>query len=176
VKHHHKVRTFGSNTASTSQPAVLTLGFHAAPQLQSDTLTRTISTVCISVTEDPSGNFPPVEWFESSRVIFAAFWDPTATHVMPSSENSAGLLGRVQLYPKLWYPRGANALYGVSFFPQADTIQFRARHKGNGVQFPAVVFGLYLHDSFGVLQNLGGLYSTTTTLTHYDTSLWESDM
>jgi len=79
------------------------------------------------------------------------------------------------LYPGLWYTDVGNGLHGVTFQPRADTIQFRGRHKGNGANVGQYSFGFYLHDSSGVLQNGGGLYSVLKGYAFYATTFWESD-
>lgn len=171
----HTVKTFGSASNHISDTAAVTFGAHGTPNLKTDTIARSIFSVFLSVTVDDSVNPPPYDWFQSARCTFAVAWSPTGTTTLPSSENDQSLKGRVMLYPELWYPTPVNGLHGVLFKPRGDTIQFHTRHKGNGVNTGEYSFGLYLHDSSGVLQNPGGIYSVLHGWAWYATTMWESD-
>lgn len=171
----HILRNFGSSTGNTSMSAVTTFTTHTGPTGPNDTLARAIVSVQANFTIDPTGNPPPIDWWGNSRLVLALSFNKSGGSVLPSSENDSTLVHRTLLYGSPWYPLPTNDLYGVHFHPQSDTPELVTRHKGDGVNTPKLVCGLYVHDSNGAMQNPGGFYSVVSGWSFYLTTVWESD-
>lgn len=171
----HITQQFGSSAYHVSRTTPELVATHTAPNLPSDTVARTIVSVHFEVSIDPSVNPPPIEWWHTARLNFAMQWNPAGSGTMSTNENDSAYKARWMLYPEPYYDLAGNALYGVKFQPRSDVLETTTRHKGNGVNMGKLLFGFHYHDSYGVLVNTGGLYSTISSFAIYSKVIWESD-
>ena len=171
----HKTITFGSSAYAITRTTPVLVATHTGPTGGNDTLARTISSFYMSVSIDPSGNPPPIEWWHTARLNYCVQWNPTGSGVASSNENDSLTMSRWVLYPTPYYDLATNALYGVTFQPRADVVETATRRKGNGTNTPKVLFVAHLHDSYGVLTNPGSGYSVNTSFVTYTKAVWESD-
>lgn len=171
----HKTTAFGSSSYHASRTGPELLATHTVPNLTTDTVTRSISSVYFSVSVDPSVNPPPRDWFHTARLVYFMQWNPGGSSTLTTNENDPTVIARWLLYPTQYDSTLTNGEYGVTFQPRSDTLVTTTRHKGDGVNNGKLLFGFFYHDSYGVFVNAGAGYSTTSSFVTYTRVFWESD-
>lgn len=171
----HFTKTFSHSAPTVTRAATTAIGTHTAPNLSTDTLARTWTQFHFGVTVDATGNVPPYDWWQTARLNLALQFNKNGSSVPTANEGDPSVFAWWVLYPEPFYDTQANGLYGVRFTPREQLLETRSRHKSDGTAFAKLLWVLYLHDSSGVLTNLGGLYSTTSAFAIYSKALWESD-
>jgi hypothetical protein len=171
----HETVLFGSSSNVVTRTNATVIQTHTAPNLASDTLARTLTQFHFAITIDPTGNPPPIEWWQAARLMLGLQYNQNGSAAATTNEDSPLLLARWMIYPEPFYDLTTNDLYGVRFTPRSDLLVTSTRRKGDGVNFAKLLWVLYLHDTNHALDNPGGAYSVNSSFAIYTKAIWESD-
>lgn len=175
AKFAHITQSFGSSTTLVSRTSPTAIQTHTAPNLPTDTLARTILQFHMGVVIDPTGNPPPIEWWQTARMTLCMAYNANGSGSAPASENDPSIKARWMMYPTPWYDLATNDLYGVLFQPKETILETTTRHKGDGVNSAKLIWWLFMNDANHAVTNPGGTYSLTSSFAVYTKAIWESD-
>jgi hypothetical protein len=179
VKHSYwtGVRFWATTNAAYSVANAAWNGSVAATRLQSDTYVRSVWWGYCSYGSDATLAVPA--WWAAANVYFVAEVDTTGAATKTTNLNSAEPKNRVAMagmMPRRWSQPEFTPEYTVTWeMPQDGVITGTSRRKGDGVNYPRVMYGIHAGDQNGAFAGAAEAgYIIRAAI--YGRVLWESDV